>query len=312
MRISHWKLILIVAVCCLALVSTAAAFQVNWTLYKSESQIPNVPSFENVPYEHLQPGELAMQSGQYPITIEEAKEKIRKYTGQPNADPILYRVDGLPIGSYYRMYVNASEYAVNQQTGEIEFVHIGENTVNSSMVNLTREDALAAAQAYAAEKYPGYSKKTWKLIRDGFYTAWWDDDNGQYYFTWREISGTVLTPNVIHVSVNPHNGKIIDYWGVERTINVELSPAVSQSEALEIAEDYYSWFTPSGLDAEYLTVITQSTNVQTLVYNVKLSGVEHWYEYTWPVHVMTFVNADNGDPMNYWSSYYWPEDWIGF
>ena len=35
MRNSHWKLILFVAVCCLVFVGTAAAFQVNWTLYKS-------------------------------------------------------------------------------------------------------------------------------------------------------------------------------------------------------------------------------------------------------------------------------------
>ena len=40
MRVSHWKLILIVAVCCLAFIQAAAAFQVNWSLYKTEDQAP--------------------------------------------------------------------------------------------------------------------------------------------------------------------------------------------------------------------------------------------------------------------------------
>lgn len=313
MRILHWKFILFVAVCCLAFVGTAAAFQVNWTLYKSESQIPNVPSIElgDHPQEPLHPGNMA--SGQYPISLEDAKKSIRNYIGQPNVDPILYRIDGLPIGSYYRMYVNASEYAVNQQTGEIEFVHIGENRADAKTVNLTRDEAIATAQDYAKQKYPGFATKKWELVREGLYTSWWDDSN-QYWFVWREVSGNVLTPNVVHVSVNAHNGKIIDYWGINRTINVVLTPKIPLSEALETSEDYYSWLSFTGLDDEYLTVITQSTNVQTLVYNVKMNGIYHsrWSDYSWPEHVMTFVNAENGDPMSYWSSYYWPEDWIGF
>ncbi len=318
MRISHWKLILFVAVCCLAFVNTAAAFQVNWTLYKSESQIPDVPSIElGDRQEPLHPKEIAMTSGQYPISLEDAKNRIRDYTGQPKVDPILYRIDGLPIGSYYRMYVNASEYAVNQQTGDIEFVHIGENAADSNMVNLTRDDAYVAAQEYAKLKYPQFATKNWQLVREGLYNRWGQNrgyqDSYQYWFVWREVSGNVRTPNVIHVALNAHNGKIIDYWGVERTINVALKPKVSLSEALETAEDYYSWLSFTGLDDEYLSILTQSTNVQTLVYNVKMNGIYHYrnYDYSWPVHVMAFVNAENGDPMNYWSSYYWPEDWIG-
>jgi len=313
MRISHWKLILFVAVCCLAFVHTAAAFQVNWTLTKSESQIPNVPSMElgDHPQEVLHPGDATMASGQYPISLEDAKNRIRAYTGQPNVDPILYRVDGLPIGSYYRMYVNASQYAVNQQTGDIEFVYMGENRADAKTVNLTHDKAIAAAQDYAKQKFPGFETRKWELVREGLYTSWWDDSN-QYWFVWRELSGDVRAPSVVHVSLNAHNGKIIDYWGVDRAINVALTPKISLSEALETSEDYYSWFQFTGLDDEYLSVITQPTNVQTLVYNVKMNGVEHWYGYSWPWHVITFVNAENGEPHSYWEGYYWPEDWIGF
>nr|WP_321352606.1 YcdB/YcdC domain-containing protein [uncultured Methanoregula sp.] len=314
MRIPNWKLFFVVAVCCLALVSTAAAFQVNWSLYKAESQIPNVPSFENAPAEPLQPGQLALStSGQYPITQDEAKKAIQDYTGQPKVDPVLYRIDGLPVGSYYRMYVNASEYAVNQQTGKIEFVHMGENTVNSTTVNLTRDEAYDAAKAYANQKDPEFSKKTWNLVREGLYERWWDNSK-QYYFTWREISGNVLAPSVVHVAVNPHNGKIIDFWDVERTINVSLTPGITLSEALESSEDYYSWLQWTGLEDEYLSVITRSTNVQTLMYNVKMNGIYHyrWGDYSWPVKVLVFVDGQNGNPMSYWDSYVWPEDWIGF
>jgi hypothetical protein len=312
MRVLHWKLILFVAVCCFAFVQAAAAFQVNWSLYKSESQIPNVPSFENAPASSaLQKADMAVQSGQYPISLEDAKKSIRDYTGQPGADPILYRIDGLPIGSYYRMYVNASEYAVNQQTGRIEFVHMGENAVNSGMVNITRDEAFAFAQDYAKKNYPGFESKSWKLGREGLYTQWWDE-SGQYYFTWREMSGNVLTPNVVHIAVNPHNGKIIDYWGAERTVNVGLGPKISLAEALETGEDFYSWFTFTGLDDEYLTVMTVTTNVQTLMYNVKMNGIYHSYSDKYPEHVLVFVNAENGDPLSYWSNAVWPEDWIGF
>lgn len=259
-----------------------------------------------------------MANSQYPITLEDAKKSIRDYTGQPGVDPVLYRIDGLPIGSYYRMYVNASEYAVNQQTGDIEFVHMGENAADSKTINLTRDDAYAAAQDYAKLKYPQFATRNWELVREGIYNRWWQssgyEDNYQYWFIWREVSGNVKTPNVVHVALNAHNGKIVDYWGIERTINVALTPKISLSEALETSEDFYSWFSFTGLDDEYLSVITRSTNVQNLVYNVKMNGVYHsyWSDYSYPVHVLTFVDAGNGDPMSYWSNYVWPEDWIGF
>jgi hypothetical protein len=314
MRISHWKLILIVMVCCLAFVHAAAAFQVNWSLYKSESQIPNVPSFENVvPDSPLPKTGIVTPSGLYPISVEDAKEKIRHYTGQPKADPMLYYYSHLPIGDYYRMYVNLSEFAVNQQTGDIEFVHYGENVEGSSMVNLSRDEALAAAQDYTKKMDPDYAKKNWTLVRDGLYHYWWSDYN-QYYFTWREVKDNIRSPSVVHVAVNPHNGRIIDFWDVERTINVRLKPSVSDAEALETAEDYYTWLKFTSLEDEYLTVVTRDTNVQTLVYNVRMGGIYHswWSNTDWHVSEMLFVDAQNADPISYWSYYYWPEDWIGF
>lgn len=317
MRNSHWKLILFVAVCCLVFVGTAAAFQVNWTLYKSESQIPDVPSIENAPFEPIHADDQVVQSGQYPISLEDAKNRIRDYSGQPKVDPTLYHIDGLPIGSYYRMYVNATEYAVNQQTGDIEFVHMGENAADAATVNLTRDEAYAAAQDYAKLKYPGFEMKNWELVREGLHNWWWRNsgyqDSYQYWFVWREVSGNVRTPNVIHVALNAHTGAVVDYWGVERTINVPLKPAITMSEALETASDYYSWLSFTGLDDEYLSIITQPTNAQTLVYNVKMNGIYHsrWWNEDWPVRVTAFVNAQTGDPINYWDGYYWPEDWIG-
>jgi hypothetical protein len=311
MRISHWKLILFVAVCCFAFVEVTAAFQVNWGVYKSESQIPAVPPIEGASGASQQSVNTVQHDGQYPVSPEDAKQSIRNATGQPGADPVLFRIDSLPIGSYYRMYVNASEYAVNQQTGAVEFVHLGENAVNSGTITITRDEAFASAQEYAKLNYPGFDGKKWKLGREGLYLHEWDG-SGQYYFTWRGISKNVLTPDIVHIAVNPNNGKIIDYWGVERTISIELIPTVSLPDALERAGGFYRWFEFTGLDDEYLTVMTRTTNVQNLVYNVRMDGIFHSYKESYPVHAMAFVDAENGDPMSYWSNLVWPEDYTGF
>lgn len=262
---------------------------------------------------------VASVNDNYPLSVDQAKDSIRAFAGDLSLDPVLTYTGSMEIGNYYYFTTDDATFSVNQNSGVVEFAHFGANEPNSTELTLTHDEALAKANEYAGSKYADYSTRTWKTIADQIDTGYdwvynpstghWDRVETQktYNFVFREEKEHVLLPNLVHVSVNPKTGAIIDYWGVDRLITVSnLKSTVSLGTATKTAEDaVYSEFTTTSSEG-YLAVVTQYQNVETLAWVLKLHGHFSWdpdYESTYEV----VVSADDGSMLGYGWDNIWPE-----
>ena len=89
----------------------------------------------------------------------------------------------------------------------------------------------------------------------------------EYTFIWYEYQQDVKTPSFVLVTVNANSGKVIEYVGLLRDVNVSLKPVVSNNRAIEIASDY---FDTSPLDVEFieLKIINLDLTDQRLVWEI--------------------------------------------
>jgi hypothetical protein len=261
---------------------------------------------------------MASANDNYPISEEQAKNNIRVFVGNLSLEPELYSTGSMEIGNYYYFATDDSTFVVNQNSGVVEFVHFGANEAGTPDIVLTHDQALAAAKEYAGTKYDSFSTRNWKLVIDQIDTDYdwvynktsqdWSQVERQktYDFVFREQKDSVLLPNLVHVSINPVSGAVIDYWGVDRLLTVsDLTSKVSLSKATAAAEDYvYSEFVTTSSEG-YLAVIIRSQNVEDLAWVIKLHG--HYtgsnYESTYEI----VVSAKDGSVIGLGWDQIWPE-----
>jgi hypothetical protein len=310
MTIPRMIAVLIAAVCIASLLPVAGAMTIQLDPLSTQTT-------------SLIPMTVASANDYYPITVEQAKNSVRVFMNDLTLDPWFRDTGSLEIGNYYELDTGDDSFSVNQNTGVVEFVHFGANVPTSDKLTLTRDEAYAKATAYAGEKYEGFSKKSWKLVVDRVY----EDGNYQvnetsghyewvdtkaYDFVLREEKDHVLLPSIVHVRVNPLDGAIVDYWGVDRVLTVSsLKSTTSLAEAVQTATDFtYSDFTVSSSEG-YLAVVTRNQNVENLAWVIRLSGTYHWN----PDEVETcavIVDAANGSILgSQWSSI-WPESRLNY
>ncbi|MDD1690694.1 MAG: PepSY domain-containing protein [Methanoregula sp.] len=252
----------------------------------------------------------------YPISEERAMLFVKDFVGDFDMDLVPDDVESLPIGNYYTFYSNDDRFWVNQQSGDVEFAHFNSNYQNCQSndgnciaINQTRDQAYTAAQAYAIEKYEGFNEKHWLLIEDTLINS---TAGSEYSFMWREYIGTdrwygttkeVTLPNIVHVSVSASDGKVIDYWGVNRLLSASTTPQISMSEAMETAEDSV----PGDIDISNpkisLTLAERTQNVETLVWIVTFDGTRGDEK----IPVTIYVNANNGRIIK---DLLWAESWL--
>ncbi len=288
----QWKILPLLLICMIAIVPAAMAKEITMTPAGSLAGVASVHD-------------------NYPISENRAMLFVKDFVGDYTLDLEPDDVEGLPIGNYYTFYSNADRFWVNQQSGDVEFAHFQSNYKNSAMINLTRNDAYAAAQAYAIAKYDGFNEKNWLLIEDKLINS---TSGSEYSFMWREYIGVndywdgigveTSLPNIVHVSVNANNGKVVDYWGVNRLLSASTKPTILMSEALEIAEESV----PDDITVSHptisLSLAERTQNVETLVWIVSFEGtMENGNSH--PVTV--YVNANNGRIIK---DLVWVESWL--
>lgn len=212
---------------------------------------------------------------------------------------------------------------MNQNSGIVEFVHFGANMPTSDKLTLTRDEAYAKATEYASEKYEGFSDKSWKLVVDRVYddgryeinatSGYWEYiPTKAYDFVLREEKSHVLLPSIVHVRVNPSNGAIVDYWGVDRILTgSSLKSTISLANAVQSATDYtYNEFIVSSSEG-YRAVVTRNQNVENLAWVIKLSGSYRWDPDYTDTYVV-IVDATDGSVLgSRWSSI-WPESRLNY
>ncbi len=288
----RWKILPLLLICMIACVPAAMAKQITMT---PAGSIAGVASVHDT----------------YHISEDRAMLFIKDFVGDYTMDLEPNDVEWLPIGNYFTFYSNDDRFWVNQQSGDVEFVHFQSNYKNSSMINLTRNDAYTAARAYAIAKYDKFDAKNWLLIQDKLINS---TSGSEYSFMWREYIGTenggygttkeVTLPNIVHVSVNANNGKVIDYWGVNRILSASTKPTILMSEALEIAEEAVPGDITVSHPAITLSLAERTQNVETLVWIVTFEGtMENGQSH--PVTV--YVNANNGRIIK---DIIWVESWL--
>jgi len=289
----RWKILPLVLLCMIACVPAAMAKEITMTPVQSLAGVASVHD-------------------NYPISEERAMLLVKDFVGDYSLDLVPDDVEGIPIGNYYTFYAKADRFWVNQQSGDVEFAHFGSNLKNSAVINLTRDDAYSAAQAYAKTKYDRFNERNWLLIQDGLVNT---TEGSQYSFIWREYIGTsdsgngdalaeVTLPNLVHVSVNAHNGKVVDYWGVDRILSGSIKPQISMSEALENAEDAVPGDIAISHPTIHLSVGERMQNVETLIWVVTFEGTME-NGHTTPVII--YVNANNGRIIK---DLVWVESWL--
>jgi hypothetical protein len=287
-----WKILPLLLICMIACIPAAMAREITMTPAGSLAGVASAGDNNH-------------------ISQERAMLFIKDFVGDYTMDIEPDDIETLPIGNYFTFYSDDDRFWVNQQTGDVEFAHFQSNYKNSAMINLTRDDAYTKAQAYAIEKYDGFSGRNWYLIEDKLVNS---TAGSEYSFVWREYLGSdsywygsikeLTLPNMVHVSVNANNGKPIDYWGVNRVISDRTTPQISMSEALEIAEDAV----PADIAVSHpkisLSLAERPLNVETLVWIVTFDGTK---ENNDKIPVTFYVNANNGRIIK---DLIWMESWL--
>jgi hypothetical protein len=305
MKIPRMVAVLVAAVCILSLLPMAGAMTVKFDPLTTAS----TPSASAM---------LASVNDNYPISEDQAKDSVRVFMGNLSLMPTITGTGSLEIGNYYSLNAGQDSFSVNQNSGLVEFAHFGENASTSDKLTLTRDEAYAKATAYAAGKYDGFADKNWKLVVDqvsdsGSYVINATTKNHEwvptksYDFVLREEKNHVLLPSLVYVEINPSNGAVVDYWGVNRILTVNnLESTTSLSDAIKSATDYtYNEFSVTSSEG-YLAVVTRNQNVENLAWVIKLTGNYRWnqdYSYTYIV----IVDAKDGSVLGTrWDSI-WPE-----
>jgi hypothetical protein len=288
----RWKILPLLLICMIACIPAAMAKEITMTPAGSVAGV-------------------ASAHDNYHISEERAMLFIKDFVGDYTLELEPDDVEGLPIGNYFTFYSDADRFWVNQQTGDVEFAHFGSHYKNSKMINLTRDKAYEAARTYATAKYDGFSGKNWLLIEDKLINS---TSGSEYSFMWREYYGyeswwygsvkELTLPNIVHVSVNANDGKVIDYWGVNRILSASTTPQIPMSEALETAEDSV----PSDITVSHpqisLSLAERTQNVETLVWIVTFDGTKGANE---KIPITVYVNANNGRIIK---DTLWAESWL--
>jgi hypothetical protein len=305
-------LLLITGLCLFACMPALAAAD-GTTTDLSTFMIPLDPVGGTAQYAGVQ----AASGDSYPITVKQAKDAVRAFTGSTDMDLFLSSTGTMPVGSYYLFGVNnsLSYYYVNQNSGMVEFALLAENMPDKGTFSLTRDESYAKGTAFAASRYETFSQKNWKIIRDQQINISWYRMNGTeyeslsvptYLFTLREEKDHVLTPDTVTLLVSAVDGKIIYYGGIDRLLLVDLKPAATMSQAIEEASNHFSYQTTHSW--AYLSVITRPMNYQSLAWIVTLRGTHNDHE-----HVENFViDADSGEFITDYLYGIWPDGYTYF
>jgi len=256
---------------------------------------------------------IAAANDNYPISVEQAKNNIRTFTGNPDLDPVS-STGTMPVGSYYKFSGNDTDsyYVVNQDSGLVEFAVMTENMPSTGTFSLSRDEAYAKGTEYARAHFENFDAKSWKIATEQQINVSWYRMNGTesesltvptYLFAMREEQDHVMMPDTVTVLVSAVDGKVIIYGGIDRLLQVDLKPTVTMSQAIQVAEKHFSGTVTHS--SATLSVVTRTMNVQSLAWEVTLQG--YYDDYTYSQNFA--IDAMSGD---YLTDRIWPDAYTYF
>lgn len=199
------------------------------------------------------------------VDREKAKDMVREYINDSEAEVVYKKSESLNHGDYLVMEVENDWFYVNSDTGIIERVTFNDARQNSSKVLLSEREAMKRAEGFVKQKY-GIGDM--ELVRSDLL------DHGnvkKYLFIWAEkISG--VETNRMAVSVNPNTGQIISFMGMFREAKVQLQPEISREKAIEIANNQFNVQNPQ--TKARLSIEYPEKDVQKLVWVIETESEE--------------------------------------
>lgn len=181
------------------------------------------------------------------ITVEQAKQAVRQFEGNPNlqfAEPIRLEHDTSgPAWSHRSWYELSSTdpkgmewWFVDARTGEVTVAHYDREFPEvwwdrPPAGSLSKEQCRQIAEQFARAKYRGFDQMNLELVREEFEMSGW-------LFEWREKKALgMIAINGVEVQVNPVNGHIQSYSSDRLGSSLPpQTPQVSREQAIEIAK----------------------------------------------------------------------------
>ncbi len=200
------------------------------------------------------------------IDVERAKEIVRDFLNDLEANVVYKRSESLNHRDYIVLESKNAEFYVNANTGVIERITFKDAMRNSSIVRLSEDEAKKRAEDFV-KKFGGLSPNM-KLVEAKLL------DHGvgkEYQFIWVETIFGIEMPNRIVISVNPNTGQVMSYMGILRQVEVQLKPKVSKEEAMEMATKQFDLKKIMHSNAR-LSVEYPEKGVQRLVWIVEVEG----------------------------------------
>ena len=223
------------------------------------------------------------RAGLPPATAEEAKVSVREFQKTPVTTLELKGTMKTPRGENYQLVSENDWYTVNANTGAVEtavFLN-AQKSVNLQKISppslrnteknsdMTMDQAFEKAQDYAGINYRNFYSRT--MVLTGSRLVDHGSAGKTYYFTWREKINNVILPNLVDISINPENGEIISYIGIDQPLNIDIIPTISRDVALQKSIDAFAPIEIVKNDS-ILTVMILDRNETRLVWLTEIEG----------------------------------------
>jgi hypothetical protein len=170
-------------------------------------------------------------------------------------------------GDYYIFASDRNRQYVNTRTGHVERADFPDSFMTrTSRISISQEKAMGIATAYAIAHYPNFTEKGMRLADATLL------DHGitkEYQFVWRQVIGDVISPNFVLVQINPETGNINSYIGINREIEVSLTPVISRDDAVAIASKSFPSQNPAEITTE-VGIGYPEKDTQKLLWVVKI------------------------------------------
>jgi len=201
--------------------------------------------------------------------VELAEIAVREFIGNSSVILEYKGTEETVYGDFYEFSTaDGGMFYVDSVGFEISRARFPSDWNEMTEVKISLEDAEGIARDFIAEKTPRSEVEKLETIEGKL------QDHGsfkEYSFTFNEIEDGVELLKYVHVALNPSTGDVISYIRLWRETEVSLVPAISDEEALKIAEDQFEGIVVTESDA-WLTIQYPEENKQRLTWLVQITG----------------------------------------
>lgn len=197
-----------------------------------------------------------------------AIDSVRLFENDPKLDLNVCGYEHLSDADYFVIVDKNTEYWINAETNFVERYSCYDNLNNCDKTLIKLEEAQNIAESFLKDHDKQINLKDFSLVMNELIDG---GDIVNYYFLWREYVGSIESPNLIFISINPASGEIIHYINIHRPITVSLENEITREKAEFMAIDQFTNIDISSVDSK-LKVGYDEKGSQRLVWECLVVG----------------------------------------